>query len=154
MKPIVSRPQSTFFYRKLALLVLFPVVFTLSSQTAIKFGYDAGGNRIRREPVSPSVVVPKKKMSPRGNHSDMGLGNTVVTVGPNPTTGLIRIVINGFDGKTHPDVYIYNTSGQTILSAKLSDSSIEMDISRYPGGIYIVSVVADDKFETYKIVKH
>lgn len=84
----------------------------------------------------------------------MGLGNTVVTVGPNPTTGLIRIVINGFDGKTHPDVYIYNTSGQTILSAKLSDSSIEMDISRYPGGIYIVSVVADDKFETYKIVKH
>lgn len=60
----------------------------LSSQRHFSFEYDDAGNRITRTLINPKKGKPEEKV----------LADKKITVYPNPTTGVLRLELEGFNG--------------------------------------------------------
>ena len=84
-----------------ALFVFSGLLFYLSafSQNAIRFAYDALGNRVKREIVLQNSDVVKRNMSSEEKkednfYSDM-LSEKQIRIWPNPTEGHLKVEIQG-----------------------------------------------------------
>jgi len=80
--------------------------------------------------------------------SDIAI-NTVVY--PNPTTDFVNIV----NASNHPLHYsLFNNLGQLIMNGSSNESSIELDLSKYPKGLYLIHVDGGAKgSHTFRIEK-
>jgi hypothetical protein len=82
---------------------------------------------------------------------------TNLSVYPNPTTGIttvsLELILN-----TESKIEIYNLSGSLVQSEKLiitsGDTKQQIDISNLPSGVYVLKVIANNKYRTIKVVKH
>ena len=69
---------------------------------------------------------------------------------PNPVTDIF-IVSN----QNNLDlVEVYNTIGQTIISKKVNDNQVKVDLSNYNSGVYFVKVYSENQNRTIKIIKN
>ena len=69
---------------------------------------------------------------------------------PNPVTDIF-IVSN----QNNLDlVEVYNTIGQTIISKKVNDNQVKLDLSNYNSGVYFVKVYSENQNKTIKIIKN
>lgn len=80
--------------------------------------------------------------------------NGEITVGPSPTSGLIRIEIKGFSEFQKIQIYVHNIYGQIVCNSRVISEVTEISIENRPNGIYLVSVVINDIYKSYKIVKY
>lgn len=69
---------------------------------------------------------------------------------PNPGTNMINIKLSGTKEAT---IQITNLSGQVIFSRQLSTDNSQIDISKFPKGIYFISITSDDFLKTEKLIK-
>jgi hypothetical protein len=61
-----------------------------------------------------------------------------ITVSPNPVKDVLTLKYKGISSQA--DVRIYNLSGQQTYFSRVSGNSTQVDVSKWPKGIYIISV--------------
>jgi hypothetical protein len=161
--------------------ILAFTLFFLSYQAIgqhIKFDYDDNGNRISRvlfveEVQSSSVKFPI--MNPRSLQkfndnqqpeslktkdepltAEVKSENEVVkpVVYPNPTKGLLRVMVPTMPLNALTDLRVYDLNGTELIIVKNPGTETEIDISQYRDGIYILRMKIDQLIFTWKIVKN
>ncbi|GAB4328490.1 MAG: M1 family aminopeptidase [Bacteroidales bacterium] len=86
--------------------------------------------------------------------SIQGIGQSLTgafRVFPNPCDNMVFI---DFPGPAKGTVTILRADGTSILSEKLHQGINQINLAKYPGGIYLVNVHADNHFFTKKVIKH
>jgi hypothetical protein len=69
---------------------------------------------------------------------------------PNPNNGEFTLNTGNFETK---DVYVYDVLGKIVYQKnRISEKTLDINISYFPKGIYMVQVVSADKTKTIKIV--
>ncbi|MDP5101352.1 MAG: choice-of-anchor J domain-containing protein [Nonlabens sp.] len=68
---------------------------------------------------------------------------------PNPTTGLLNVVGNDIIDS----VQVRNLLGQVIFSAKGNSVDVQLDLSGYPTGVYLLEVISNSKSSVVKVIK-
>lgn len=79
----------------------------------------------------------------QGSAVNQNLAETI-SLTPNPTTGLFRV-----SGENINNIKVYDNIGKIVLTTKNN----EIDITKYPAGMYFVKISAGDVVKTLKIVK-
>ena len=74
-----------------------------------------------------------------------------VLIYPNPSGGQFKIASNWDEPLA--SVVVYDTYGNVVLEQTVKDSSLEVNISQYPVGLYIVRMIYATKVVEHKIVK-
>ena len=89
--------------------------------------------------------------NPNWSFNEYILNNTVVKIYPNPASSKIHLESLGKSSQTY---YIYDYSGKSLKTSRFINYT-EIDISEYPKGIYVLSIVDDKKIiENKTIVKY
>lgn len=134
-------------------------MFTACSMTIMKaqttwYEYDKRGNITRKyvtaTPYRVSFEVNPDSIS---NPHLLEENELLIRIHPNPTKGLLKIDIENFNYGDHVEMSLYNVEGQTLLKSTIVDSHIDLDISDYIDGIYILVLVRNGKQSSWRIVK-
>lgn len=120
----------------------------ITSANIVVFSYDQAGNRVKREINAP---LAQKRITGNSN-SDM-LESEFVTIGPNPTTGVVKVEISNFEAGDNGRISVYTTSGQHIGSVKIVSPTTEINIGSHAAGVYVVTVETDKANARSMIVK-
>ncbi|MCL6103532.1 MAG: T9SS type A sorting domain-containing protein [Bacteroidetes bacterium] len=80
--------------------------------------------------------------------------NKGISIYPNPTTGLVKILINDKMDSNY-SVNVYNINGSLLKELKKDRlvSDFDLDLSQYPAGIYIISIKSTGIFYQNKVAK-
>ncbi|MFZ4929488.1 T9SS type A sorting domain-containing protein [Chryseobacterium sp. Mn2064] len=90
--------------------------------------------------------INKKMETEIGNHTD---SKTVIF--PNPTKGVLQVKTR----KSIEELFIYDLAGKIIMrKEKLPEGKNTIDLIAYPQGVYLIRVLTDGNWETFKIIKN
>ena len=142
-----------------ALFVFSGLLFYLSafSQNAIRFAYDALGNRVKREIVLQNSDVVKRNMSSEEKkednfYSDM-LSEKQIRIWPNPTEGHLKVEIQGLAPEEKACLRITSMSGAVVNVKETTSPVSELDLSHCIHGIYLLHIATGRQETTWKIIK-
>ena len=142
-----------------ALFVFSGLLFYLSafSQNAIRFAYDALGNRVKREIVLQNSDVVKRNMSSEEKkednfYSDM-LSEKQIRIWPNPTEGHLKVEIQGLAPEEKACLRITSMSGAVVNVKEATSPVSELDLSHCINGIYLLHIATGRQETTWKIIK-
>ena len=78
----------------------------------------------------------------------------VAVVYPNPTKDLVTINIKNAT-QLSTDIQIIDAYGKMYraVGKKLSDVTLQVDLSRYSSGIYFIRVLVDNEYKIYRVMK-
>jgi hypothetical protein len=125
-----------------------------------EYEYDAAGNRTARR-----VLILQKTSSTLGHKSanNDSEGNEPILIDeiedirlkvyPNPTTSIVHINIEQVDLLQNGSIHIYNTIGTHIKSQSINSLNTSIDLSSYPSGIYLITIMINGKETKWKIIK-
>ena len=131
----------------LALLLSQILTNKVVAQSCLLFNYDADGNRINRL-VSDNCLEMKGNMEAIEN-----VEVSDIEVYPNPTDGVVRIVLPEGISKDYACWSIYNMNGILIIEKRLANES-DVDIGNVPSGVYLMKIICSDQMFYKIIVKH
>jgi hypothetical protein len=85
---------------------------------------------------------------------DIPYSNNESVCFPNPTQGIVKIVLPESHGKKCISIKIVDNMGKIVQTLLVSDKeSIEIDLSGYASGIYYIAVDFDKSSTLYKVIK-
>ena len=114
-----------------------------------RYNYDQRGNVVKRYVSSTRRDMPAQSSSENPMEGDL---RSQVSVSPNPTTGIVTVKTNwGHEGSLICKVF--DTDGKSIIQKECIGTSITLDLSDHHNGLYLLLVIADEKRETWKIIK-
>ena len=116
----------------------------------IAYEYDAAGNRISRHLASNGSQAPLR--TSLENILDETAVQTI-SVGPNPTTGLLTVTLSSFGKEDTCNLLLVNTAGQTLIRQSMTSSQATLDIRQYANGYYLLKVKLNESVTIYKIIK-
>jgi len=87
------------------------------------------------------------------NTSDVNLEN-IVTVGPNPTKGNLSIEVTDFEKNNINRVTIFDVDGESIDSFDISKKILNIDMSEYSNGLYILNFSGNNISYSQSVIKH
>lgn len=135
----------------------------LFAPQSIKYSYDVSGNRTNRTIViSKSANVFTETDSTGFNFFDINnsgdkfeddLGDKKVIILPNPTKGKLLVEIHGYNQEMSSALYLYNLAGKLLINKTHANSTMTLDLTSYPTGIYILKIKLGDKVSEWKIIK-
>lgn len=131
------------------LMVVTMLPLTTYSQQ-IGYSYDVAGNRVKRELISGSSQAPRKKSIGSQTSEQIPMS---VSVGPNPTTGKLKIRFSQWSDSNECHLLLSNMSGVVLIEKPLVSIQTTLDISTYSAGYYLLQIDLNGKKEIYKIVK-
>jgi len=73
---------------------------------------------------------------------------------PNPNKGILKINISNLPLNSTNELKLYDLSGIELLSSRNFESYLEIDISGYKDGIYILRIKINEKITDWKIIKN
>ncbi|GGB64868.1 hypothetical protein GCM10007424_00980 [Flavobacterium suaedae] len=76
--------------------------------------------------------------------------NNLFTVYPNPASGNVNIAVNNFTGEAQ--INVTDVLGKTVLNSTISDANTNIDVSSLKTGVYFITLQAQDKSATKKVV--
>ncbi|MCM1296914.1 MAG: T9SS type A sorting domain-containing protein [Muribaculaceae bacterium] len=120
------------------------------SQT-ISYGYDAAGNRIKREIIIDTQENPSKKTQKITPIES--LGDKTIKIYPNPTKGILKVEVSDCTEADNVTLTIYNSSGANLKTITVQEPTTTIDITDYAQGIYFMRIQILDKESTWKIIK-
>jgi hypothetical protein len=128
----------------------------VNSQTPITYTYDINGNRIKREldakkSALVSFPVKEQDIKPLEELTEFEEG---IKVYPNPTSGIIKVLLENFEDPIKGNLIIYNLSGIVLKQMKINAPFTEVDVNEIPDGIYVMRLLLNGKSLDYKIIKH
>ena len=127
------------------------------SQNAIRFAYDALGNRVKREIVLQNSDVVKRNMSSEEKkednfYSDM-LSEKQIRIWPNPTEGHLKVEIQGLAPEEKACLRITSMSGAVVNVKETTSPVSELDLSHCINGIYLLHIATGRQETPWKIIK-
>jgi len=130
----------------------FTTISTVSSAGVVR-GRAAGLDTIRYR-VSNSCGVAFTRylvtvMAARGVNSEEVTVNPTVTVFPNPSNGIITVTANEAITK----VFVADLSGKLITEVTANDTKVEVDLSAYAPGAYVLRIATASGVQMVKVVK-
>ncbi len=140
--------------KKVTLLILLATACISFAQTPlpIEISYDAAGNRITRKVLQIST------MSKGGNYADSTyyldqMQSIQMKVYPNPTQGKVYITMSEIEENAFKEIRLYDNQGKLVYKSDGYGNTIEIDISSYPTGYYMVELYVNEEHTTWKIIK-
>ena len=140
--------------RNIITVILLTIASISFAQTPlpIEISYDAAGNRITRKVLQISM------MSKGGNCSDSSyyldqMQSVQMRIYPNPTQGKVYIEMSEVEEDSPNRICLYDNQGKLVYKSDGFGNTIEIDISTYPTGYYMVELYANGKHTTWKIIK-
>ena len=123
-----------------------------AQQLTYEFSYDQAGNRICRTIVNLRNDKGDNTMEEATTMlEDRRPDGTLLLVYPNPTAGTVRIEAS--EGKGIKSYRVSDANGREIYHGAEAGSSVFLDLSGHPSGIYLLEVLIKDKPYVYKIIK-
>ena len=151
-------------------VMILPVIVGNSFCQKINFTYDRNGNRLTRSievtkmksVVSFPVSNPKSlkstveaKVSSESTEKLQGEDQEIsMVIYPNPNKGILKINISNLPLNSTNELKLYDLSGIELLSSRNFESYLEIDISGYKDGIYILRIKINEKITDWKIIKN
>jgi hypothetical protein len=147
------------------LIALLVFGFMAQAQNYFYYKYDASGNRTQRkfnitgsrpdgfrktsvadtatQPVKPADKIPEV----------LQMAGYQVTIYPNPTLGHLKIEVANFPTNQEAYFYIFDVSGTTIIPKTPYNQSVDIDLTTYPTGLYVLRNIIGNDIKDWKIVK-
>jgi hypothetical protein len=130
----------------------FTTISSVSTAGVVR-GRAAGLDTIRYR-VSNSCGVAYARylvtvMAARGVNSEEVTVNPTVTVFPNPSNGIITVTANEAITK----VFVADLSGKMITEVTANDTKVEVDLSAYAPGAYVLRIATVNGVQMVKVVK-
>ena len=124
------------------------------AQQRVAFSYDAAGNRISRTVITLSRAMRAASDSLEENKVNHTLYACKVTVYPNPTEGEVNLSVSNGKEDAVSDVAVYDVSGTLLKTLQMEgNTSVSIDLSDYPDGIYLIDFHQEESVSYYKIIK-
>jgi hypothetical protein len=130
----------------------FTTISSVSSAGVVR-GRAAGLDTIRYR-VSNSCGVAYARylvtvMAARGVNSEEVAVSPTVSVFPNPSNGIITVTANEAITK----VFVADLSGKMITEVTANDAKVEVDLSAYAPGAYVLRIATASGVQMVKVVK-
>ena len=119
------------------------VIFLNSSRGMQDDASDDNAPRTRAE-VSENDVFPR--------YEDR-LGERNVVIYPNPTRGMLQIEFQGYGEMQDARLLLYNMQGSLLRQVNNVESSVTLDLSPYPAGMYILILMEGFERSEWRIIK-
>ena len=132
---------------RLIISILFLLPLIVSSQTIVNYTYDAAGNRIKRE------IVLSRSMENTEKPLTETLSSKSISIYPNPTAGLLKISISGWETTDKCKFTIFSLKGALIQEIQVSSSVTEIDLSDESDGMYLLNIELNESKSAWKIIK-
>ncbi len=132
-----------------ALTALLPVATSVAfadTPTVVQYTYDQSGNRIRRAVASETN---QQSISAISNSDSI----SVVSASPNPTSGLVTVDIVSDEDEAVATLSLYSLEGTHLKDWGEFVESLQIDLSSYRSGWYIIHVYVGQQIESIKILK-
>ena len=135
--------------RTAILIFLSILVSTIASAQSVEYGYDACGNRVARQ-----VMLGNKSLiaDDQQEVSEEQLGAVQVRIYPNPTHGLLKVVLQNADEQPC-SITVYSTNGKQIVHIPQAEPETDIDLTPQPNGIYLLRFATGNEISTWKILK-
>ena len=78
------------------------------------------------------------------------VGATILRIFPNPTNSTVTVE---FTAATTGTLRVSDAMGKQLGSFTVSGSNVTVDISAYPAGTYLLTLIATDRIDTQRVVK-
>jgi hypothetical protein len=78
------------------------------------------------------------------------LDPNLISFFPNPSSGIIKIENQAYEANTQ--IFVRNILGYTLLQRVTNETSVSIDLSGYPKGIYFIDVLSSEGKNSKKIV--
>ncbi|HOG20547.1 MAG TPA: T9SS type A sorting domain-containing protein, partial [Salinivirgaceae bacterium] len=126
-----------------------------SSTQAIDYAYTddtpiAGTNYYRLKQVDFNGLYSYSKVVSVTSDRENGPLESII-VYPNPTTGLVNIIVPGGDENIHISLYNYN--GALLLEYRHDPSNTIIDLSQYASGLYMLKISNGEKHIVQRVIK-
>ena len=154
--------KKAYFFFVLAVLSLVAPHATVraaaDTQQAVTYSYDAAGNNTARTIVLSSHAATKRsnrqaqpaeiEPSPLVDQ----LGGQRVAIYPNPTQGRLLVEITGGD-IADVQALLLDQQGKRLLADRVQGYRLELDLSPFPAGTYLLVLHHAGESRNYKIIK-
>lgn len=80
------------------------------------------------------------------------MNNVELTVSPNPTKNKILVELKNVESVKHVEASVYNAFGEIMMSRKIQNDLIEINMEGNSAGVYFLKIHADEKMLVEKIV--
>lgn len=128
-------------------LNLIGTVSIAQSLVTIDYGHNASGDRIYRETIVFSGIVAG------ADTAEAYLLDKRVHIAPNPTTGHLVVEIEGLQPEDEGRLEVTNMQGQQLISRKEIRANNRLNLSSFASGVYFVSVVINNRRQSWRVVK-
>lgn len=118
----------------------------------IEISYDAAGNRITRKVLQVTMMAKGKNYSDSTYYIDQ-MQSVLMKVYPNPTQGKVYVEMQGGDEIGNSKIRLFDSHGRLIHEQEGDGDVVELDLSTYPLGYYIIDLFVNEEHTTWKIVK-
>lgn len=142
----------------LFLLVVAGICLHAQSPVPVEISYDAAGNRIIRK-----VLLLSKSSGSKGygeteadkiSYYTDWMKTVQIKIYPNPTFGKVYVDMCGFESNTQKTIHVLDSKGIMIYEKTCDEPMVEVDLSAFPAGYYIVELIADDERTGWKVIKN
>lgn len=145
--------------QNIVLTVIFSLLIfvAIMAQNTIYYSYDTNGNVYSRcviylTPQSESRAVTADNDS---IEKDIIIKDKImdVEIYPNPTRGLLKIRVPDFESDNEFTLILFDLSGKKITETRMNQQELDLNLSAYPNGTYILILKRGNKLSEWKIVK-
>jgi hypothetical protein len=151
------------FVKELVISIVFVFSSFVASSRSVNdsvheflFSYDASGNRIQRMKLksaqAPLTVTSKETSKEVQPLIEEKLEELSLNIYPNPTTGIINLDIKGVENEK-VRLFIFSIQGMLLDEYYVNNGITNINITKYPTGLYLMKVIFKDKTSELKIVK-
>ncbi|MCK9206439.1 MAG: T9SS type A sorting domain-containing protein [Salinivirgaceae bacterium] len=150
---------------KIGLIVLCTQSYGFG-QTTFEYVYDNAGNRTTRTVVTLKSATIDTTLQVKGDSSNQNeqaippkngqssaIGNTTVTLYPNPTVGIIEVAVENEEPQNAVEIWLFDLKGLLLLHKNSSGLITEIDLLNQPAGSYIAKIIVNGKVTEWKIIK-
>lgn len=78
--------------------------------------------------------------------------NNIVSIFPNPASNVLNLNLGNFNQQPRL-VRIHNVTGQLVYKENTYSSSLQINISQFPAGMYNITVTGNDSFSNQSFIK-
>lgn len=155
--------KKAYFFFVLAVLSLAialhaTVRAAVDTQQAVTYSYDAAGNNTARTIVLSSHAATKRSNRQAQPAETVPsplvdqLGGQRVAIYPNPTQGQLLVEITGGD-IADVQALLLDQQGKRLLADRVQGNRLELDLSPFPAGTYLLVLHHAGGGRNYKIIK-
>lgn len=140
---------------RILLLFFFSFRFLIAQSQQplpVEITYDASGNRtcskvLRLESAQGGIPYTENSFFTEA------LGGCSMKIYPNPTQRHITIVFDNNKDESPGTLRLYDSNGRLLRESVIDSDTLQLDLGKYPSGIYIVEIVGTNGRSKWKIVK-